>query len=408
MSASAIASLAIQGLRQDIDGHNALNGDTEELLGALLSDALLADILATTWFRRLYDIPFMGALAYVDQPSARCLSRGHHSLLVGLFALHCARRACVDPRTTREWVLSAMLHDVHHPPFSHTLERSLKAHLGFSTREFNVRIMRAGTGGPNQESLLSIAASHGVDLLQDTFLSRRRRQWPPFYRSTHNVDTLEGIVRTALANGLQDTAEASATRRRILEVVATPYESSARDHQATVADFDWFWTLKEEVYRQAIYAPGRVFFESVVGEYLYRRILENVAPPSLHLVSDSDVFAMSPEIADVMRTVWRISVSDVQSIGSPTVAREGHGEASLVESGVSIYRLPVRRFTVRRAAEVQNFGLLGDLRNRYEVRSGVVLAGVGPECVDEIEDAVGFSLSTVLSEYGGDVQHVLF
>ncbi|MHB1341891.1 MAG: HD domain-containing protein [Coriobacteriia bacterium] len=408
MSASAIASLALQGLRQDIEGHNALNGDTEELLTVLLSDPLFADILATTWFRRLYDIPFMGALAYVDAPSAACQSRGHHSLIVGLFGLYCARRAGIDERATREWVLSAMLHDVHHPPFSHTLERSLKAHVDFSTRDFNIRIMRADTGGPNDESLISIAADHGVDLLGDTYLSKKRRYWPPFYRSTHNVDTLEGIVRTASANELEIPAEAFLRRRRILDVIATPYEAMGADRNTAEADFDWFWTLKDEVYRTAIYKAQRLLFESVIGEYLYRRIADNVNQQSMHLLSDSDVFAVSPEITQVMRRVWEVSSSCVREVGfAPHVREDGTGDPD-IDPRASLFVLPVRRFVVRRSAIVENYGLLGDLRGRYEVRASSVLAAVPPGCMRAVEDAVGFSLVSILREYEGDIQDVLF
>ena len=107
--------------------------------GSISVDGVFLDLIQTAEFQRLHDIKQL-ALAYLVFPGAH-QTRLEHSL--GTY--HIAGRMCdsleLDEDEAMKIRCAALLHDVGHAPFSHTLEWFLRDQFGFTHDELTARII---------------------------------------------------------------------------------------------------------------------------------------------------------------------------------------------------------------------------------------------------------------------------
>ncbi len=112
----------------------------DSVLGGVRVDGVFLSLLEVPELQRLHSIHQLG-LAYLVYPGANH-TRFEHSL--GTF--HIARRICkslqVDADEARLMECAALLHDVGHLPYSHTLEFELHDQFGIDHAEISRRLIR--------------------------------------------------------------------------------------------------------------------------------------------------------------------------------------------------------------------------------------------------------------------------
>ena len=107
--------------------------------GSISVEGVFLDLIQTAEFQRLHDIKQLG-LAYLVFPGAH-QTRLEHSL--GTY--HIAKLMCaslgLEERAAKKIMCAALLHDIGHAPFSHTLEWLLKDQFGFTHEELTADIV---------------------------------------------------------------------------------------------------------------------------------------------------------------------------------------------------------------------------------------------------------------------------
>lgn len=237
-------------------------------LEATAREPVVMAIMHTEAFRRLHDVAFLGALDYTHRlllPKAQ-RNRAAHSLHVAALANYVACGRGYPPDLRQHLVIAALLHDIGHPPLSHSAEPALRAHTGHGHHEAGARIICGEVRiGRELNALLQHVADVPflLDLLDqkiggttggDLFVSRM------------NIDTFDGIARSldSLAPGLPPLCRLATARAALVD--------THRDAQA-LAILDEFWQRKNLVYTQYISQPlgilsdqtCRQFFASAAG-----------------------------------------------------------------------------------------------------------------------------------------------
>jgi len=107
--------------------------------GSILVDGVFLDLIQTAEFQRLHDIKQLG-LAYLVFPGAH-QTRLEHSLGTYQIAKLMCGSLDIDEGRAESIMCAALLHDIGHAPFSHTLEWFLKDQFGFTHEELTANII---------------------------------------------------------------------------------------------------------------------------------------------------------------------------------------------------------------------------------------------------------------------------
>ena len=210
--------------------------------------ALLASLTETAAFRRLEGVSFLGAINYsfVRWPDgsrpATGYTRAQHSLGVFKLALvYCERRG-LSPHERQLICAAALLHDIGHPPFSHSME-------SVWVDEFNIDHHKATQDIicgriPLGRDVLDVLRAHHVDVERVAELvAGGVSGFDQFFSGPITFDTIEGISR---AHQYLPAPVPSPT-----EVVVAATERATNDDQEIV---DGFWHRKDEVYRLVVHS----------------------------------------------------------------------------------------------------------------------------------------------------------
>ena len=224
--------------------------DLDSWLSATASDPVIVAITHTKAFRRLHDISFLGALDYTHRlflPKA-LRSRAAHSLHVAALANYVACGRGYPGELRQHLVIAALLHDVGHPPLSHSSEAALRARTGYGHHEAGARIIRGEASiGRELNALLQHVADVPflLDLLDQKIGSDSGGD---LFVGRMNVDTFDGIARSldCLAPGLPPLCRLATARAALLD---------ARDDAQGLAILDEFWQRKNLIYTQFIGQP---------------------------------------------------------------------------------------------------------------------------------------------------------
>jgi len=243
---------------------SATSGDSD--LGAWLeataSDPVVMAILHTQAFRRLHDVAFLGALDYTHRlflPRAQ-RSRAAHSLQVAALANYvaCGRGYAADLR--QQLVIAALLHDIGHPPLSHSAEPALRARTGYGHHEAGARLIRGEVRlGRELNALLQHVAD--VPFLLDLLDGKiGTSTGGDLFASCLNLDTLDAIARSrdCLAPGLPPLCRLACARAALLD--------TQRDAPA-LALLDAFWERKHLIYTQFIGQPLAILADQACRQF---------------------------------------------------------------------------------------------------------------------------------------------
>ena len=206
--------------------------------------------MATDAFRRLHDIAFLGALDYTHRPFPPAVqrSRAAHSLHVAALANYVASGRGYDAELRHHLLIAALLHDIGHPPLSHSAEPALRARTGYGHHEAGARII-LGEAAIGRELHALLRETTDLAFLLDLLDGKvADAAGGDLFASPLNVDTLDAIARAldCLAPELPPPDRLASARAALLD--------SRRD-AATLALLDQFWERKNLVYTQYIGQP---------------------------------------------------------------------------------------------------------------------------------------------------------
>ena len=239
-------------------------GEPTDVRHATGNSPLLLELVETAAFQRLRGIHFLGAIDYRliprpnGRPGATRHSRYEHSLgVMRLARLYCLTRGISEAHRQLACV-AALLHDIGHPPLSHSMEPVFKEEFGIDhhTATEDIICGRVSLG----REVFSVLQRHNVDVEElINVVSGQNHRFHGFFSGPISFDTIEGILRafryirpdsTSLT---PDVVAKAAIRRR-----------SQRDKNIV----DSFWRCKHWVYRHIINSPQGVLSDLACQAYL--------------------------------------------------------------------------------------------------------------------------------------------
>lgn len=358
-----------------------------------LQDPLYAAIIENSWFKRLDGIAFLGVLAYSENRTVQD-SRWDHSLAVGVLA-YCFCKLNKFPKSVeRLFVSSALLHDIHHLPFSHTMEFALRTEMpDFSlTTETEWIIGHARTG---EKSIADHLACFEIDQHSLPFFKRRMEQAAIFGR-THNIDTLDGIVRANRAFFVDDEAAQNLPFEVLL--VLSGARLSEKPYLECVEILDSFWKMKNKVYSDGIYSFKRVLFERIFAYHLFQLCKEEKILAHLTHFKDRDLFEMFDGLSDRIKELWGFTDS--------LIFQEkfmGSGEVSLVfatsrrEYGGTNGQpmiAAIRRFSINENKPI-SFKSGSSWTSRYLLEPRTLVMHLSAKAINTIQEILGNSIQSL-------------
>ena len=212
------------------------------------NDTLLMELVATAAFQRLKEIRFLGAIDYRlvpspnGKPGATRYTRYEHSLgVLQLAQLYCEIQ---DMHSVKRQLVcaAALLHDIGHPPLSHSMEPAFKEILGIEHHQATKDIISGHV--PLGKDVHTVLRSHGIDIENViALISGEYTGIDGFFSGPINFDTIEGILRS----------REYVDRRSTIPKPDIVTEAAIRRETPKDQDIvDDFWRYKDWVYKKII------------------------------------------------------------------------------------------------------------------------------------------------------------
>ncbi|QDM39680.1 HD domain-containing protein [Altererythrobacter sp. TH136] len=253
-----------------------------------MEEEFLEDLSRTSAFRRLSDIRFLGALDYYlisspnQHPQNSRYTRAQHSWGVALLAQRYLQGKSFTPHDRMVCIAAAMLHDIGHSAFSHTLEPAFVELFGINHHAVSEEIIR---GSDRQfEDVRATLTTYGLDPEEViAVLNGDDEKYDRYFSGPINFDTIEGILRSRQYVKME-TLGLSPWR-----VLKASKDRSARADQETV---DSFWNLKGEIYNLVIRSSFGAFLDQLFLE-IFKREQDRISPNDFYL-SEAQMFKKFP------------------------------------------------------------------------------------------------------------------
>ncbi len=353
-----------------------------------LSDELYLSIINTYGFKRLFKVPFLGGLSYLENNNIS-ESRGHHSLAVGLLAYYYSKINNLNKRDERLWVLSGLLHDIHHLPFSHTIEFALKnENPSFSLHDYDLKIIFENNANEKNENIGDIAKRYDIDIENELFPFMSKDTRPNFYNSSHNLDTLEGITRVFQNKYYSKSTDS--LPKKIIE--ANSYYNTKNDDDEGF--YDNFWELKGKAYSLEIYDSKKVFFERILSYYLFYLCKNNDLLDQLHRLTDEDFFDNFPKLQSTISLLWLWVNNNCYncSRNKEISGRGNHLRRSL----------KIRKFKTNREIKLIDIHDVDSLRKRYEVVNCLTSISFDPNSLVKLTKIIELPINKILNKISNE------
>ncbi len=184
--------------------HGARKAIFDPVHGPISLDGLALDLIGTPEFQRLWGVRQTG-FAHLVFPGANH-TRLEHSLGTYWVAGRFAERLGLGEREAQRLTSGALLHDLGHGPFSHTLDGPMEEVLGHG-HEAVSREWITGTGAGSSSAIPGILRRHGVDPesvadLVDPEVGRRRSWASALLHGAVDADRIDYLQRDAHYTGV--------------------------------------------------------------------------------------------------------------------------------------------------------------------------------------------------------------
>ncbi len=236
----------------------------------LTKETIFKDLLDHPVLLRLRGVNLLGAMGFLRQATG--LSRYEHSLGSAELANKFLSNCDIPDEDRVTVLLAALLHDVGHPPFSHSTELSLyQMFYRYHSGQIGLMLRNHTSSYPTRTSIEQIITNStlgGPSVFRGVLkvlraMNSNRSVGEHIYDTLTgpiNVDTLDAISRAASALGLSsvDPGEIIGTLR---------YDPSEgilvnRDALHLLEDF---WRLKKEIYQRHIFNLRNQAIEAMVN-----------------------------------------------------------------------------------------------------------------------------------------------
>ena len=271
--------------------------------------AFLASLAQTAAFKRLKGVSFLGAINYslVRSPDGSRLgtrfTREQHSLGVLKLALIYGECEDLSPSDRRMICAAALLHDIGHPPFSHSMESVWSEEFKIDHHSATQDIICGRV--PLGLEVLGVLRAHHVDVeYVAALVAGQVHDFDRFFSGPITFDTIEGISRAS------QYISASSPHPPEIVIAATARESV--DDQEVV---DGFWNRKDDVYRRVVHSR-----KGILADFASREALRH----HIHEVSIDDYFGddqmMFKKLPGLKRTLASASMEHEVStrLGTPS------------------------------------------------------------------------------------------
>ncbi len=209
-------------------------------------DSVAKSVIDSKPFARLKNISFLGAidhLNFAQKINKKPRSRAAHSLQVAGLASFVAEQRGYNTELKRHLVIAGLLHDIGHPPLSHSVEPYLKHSFGYGHHEMGEKLL---SGKHATSKKLHKLLQSNVDI---SFINKlisgdaRDEDGGDLFSSPINIDTIEGIIRSF------GYVKNSATNLNTIDVA---YASFIEKDEKRLKSLDDFWKLKNYVYNNVV------------------------------------------------------------------------------------------------------------------------------------------------------------
>lgn len=226
---------------------------------ARLAAVIGAPVLGSAWLERLGRVSFLGTLD-LHPRSTRATTRLDHSLAVAALGLQAGEALGLASEELQLLVTACVLHDIGHYPLSHAAEPGFVRALGVAHHGVSEWIVRGNGEIPVDASLRPVLEAAGLDpeaVWSVIVGDGERAALSSLLLGPINVDTLDGIVRTARAFHQPG--------------VRLPAVLFARDGDeltiapAAIPALDKFWALKDRMYADIINLPSNIVCEAALS-----------------------------------------------------------------------------------------------------------------------------------------------
>ncbi len=243
----------------------------DEIHGFIELNNVELEIIDTPSFQRLRRIKQL-SVAYLVYPAATH-TRFSHSLgtmyLMGRISTHLYRLGYIDDQGDIEILrIAALLHDIGHPPYSHTIE-AYYTKKNVSHEELTSYLLL------NDPYIPSILEKHGVDPKEITSLIRGRHKNPLYnylLSSDLDVDRMDYLRRdsahTGVAYGLIDID-------RLIDTMIVDKENNIAILDKGLQSVESFYIARLHMY-QAVYYHKTITAYELLLEEIYSRLVEEV------------------------------------------------------------------------------------------------------------------------------------
>ena len=256
------------------------------------NELLLRELIGTPAFQRLREIHFLGAIDYrlIPHPNgkqgATRYSRYEHSLGVMRLAHLYSTSMDIPPAKRRMVCAAALLHDVGHPPLSHSIEPVFKEKLGIDHHQATEEIIRGRV--PLGRDVFSTLRRHDVDIEElISVVSGESSRFDGFFHGPINFDTIEGILRSCTYVHRTVLSPGTVTAAAIMR-------ASGKDRDIV----DEFWKYKESVYKNVINSEEGILSDFVCQFFLRRD------PEHIHLDcyygTETELFRRLPGLKELL------------------------------------------------------------------------------------------------------------
>lgn len=246
-------------------GFRAPTGDIPDTAG---NDPLLLELIDTPAFQRLKEIRFLGAIDYCriprpnGNPGTIRYTRYEHSIgVMQLARLYCAKRD-IRPPDHRLVCAAALLHDIGHPPLSHSGESVFKEEFGIDHHTVSEDIICGRI--PLGRHVFSTLRSHDVNVEElVAVVSGKTEKFDGFFHGPINFDTIEGILRSCKYV------------RRSSAIFSPDFVTDAAIRRADDKDrdtVDTFWKYKNWVYNNIINSKDGILSDFACKLFLRRNL----------------------------------------------------------------------------------------------------------------------------------------
>jgi hypothetical protein len=182
-----------------------------------------------------------------------------------------------------------MLHDIGHPPFSHTLEPVFEELCGLDHHKASERII-TGQAALGQE-VTAVLRSFGIDpLAVINVLNGGDDLFDQFFSGPINFDTIEGILRARNYLKMQ---------RLGLSPFKVMHAAAFRDDPQCKQVVDGFWQSKHDVYTLVIRSRLGVLYDSLFQAIARKHASSFVAAD--FFATETEIFRKVPLLREALK-----------------------------------------------------------------------------------------------------------